>query len=428
MASTGELNGNKKLLEDFKKELPEKNFDNGDVGGNSSEVKESNSELKDIYLGLFSDGKARKSAETYYGKMEEEINKKIDEAQKKRGSEFSQEETDDFVADILSKKTGKIGEAYKIFEKRINGEENEKPAEKIESEAENNNPEGNKNKSGEVEVEKEEPAKEPEDGDIYFNHFNGRELEVVRIKEDGRGGKRVDFYVHGAFGEGKEGEPKKYAKGERKSLDWEQFLEKIVKNEKYKLLSREDYDGMEKYSATEYPIKAGAYFKNKKGQAIEIKDYKQGDYKEDGSPRQGTFSVIFNNKESGSIFPREKLRKILQEGEFEKAKKEEVGEIREGIKKRREERKKASEEKKELNEDENQYIEKVYVDFAKKYLEEIKNYYSEENGFNKENILAMIKGEEDKFWEQELFAEISEDGKIREEYIKQAVEIIKQKM
>jgi hypothetical protein len=81
--------------------------------------------------------------------------------------------------------------------------------------------------------------------------------------------------------------------------------------------------------------------------------------------------------------------------------------------------------KPELSEKEKLYVKRVYVDFAKEWIEEIKEHYSEEMGYEAQNIPIMIKEETRKFWEYDLFTEISNDGDIDEKNIFEAIEIIK---
>lgn len=69
-----------------------------------------------------------------------------------------------------------------------------------------------------------------------------------------------------------------------------------------------------------------------------------------------------------------------------------------------------------------------YVIFAEGYLEDVDNFYTEENDFEKEDIAPMVKRAKKRFWEHEIFEEMSNDGRIREEIIPEAVKEVKKRM
>lgn len=92
-----------------------------------------------------------------------------------------------------------------------------------------------------------------------------------------------------------------------------------------------------------------------------------------------------------------------------------------------EKEKKGSSEKKELSETEKAYI-AAYVEFAKDYMEEAKEYYSEGNGFSPASISAMLKGEEEKFWNHEFLAIVIENQRIREENVPLVIEEVKKQI
>jgi len=92
-----------------------------------------------------------------------------------------------------------------------------------------------------------------------------------------------------------------------------------------------------------------------------------------------------------------------------------------------EKEKEVSPEKKELSETEKAYVE-AYVEFAKDYIEEAREYYSEGNGFSPASISAMLKGEEEKFWNHEFLAIVIENQRIREENVPLVIEEVKKQI
>lgn len=92
-----------------------------------------------------------------------------------------------------------------------------------------------------------------------------------------------------------------------------------------------------------------------------------------------------------------------------------------------EKEKERSPEKKELSETEKAYVE-AYAKFAKGYLEEAKEYYSEGNGFSPASIPAMLKGEEEKFWNHEFLAIVIENQRIREGNVPLVIEEVKKQI